>query len=60
VISPRGRKKAPSAASVAEAAPTSPHSADLIEVISAWPTLPESIKAGIMAMLKTAWEEAKP
>jgi hypothetical protein len=28
--------------------------ADLVAVIDAWPTLPEAIKAGILAMIRTA------
>jgi len=39
--------------------------ADLAQVIKAWPDLPEAIKAGILAMIKTAshsctWRSATP
>ena len=29
---------------------------DLAAVVAAWPELPEAIKAGILAMVKAAWE----
>jgi len=30
---------------------------DLIEVLKAWPRLPEAVKAGILAMVKTVVSE---
>jgi len=32
--------------------PSLPESAELAAVITAWPTLPEPVKAGILAMVK--------
>lgn len=36
------------------AADSTPVDPDLAEIASAWPTLPDAIKAGVMAMVKAA------
>ena len=37
-----------------------PEDADLHAIADAWPTLPEALKAGILAMVRAAGEECKP
>jgi hypothetical protein len=33
---------------------------DLAELVAAWPTLPEAIKAGILAMVKATKQTERP
>lgn len=50
-----GNSEFPSGAkSGALGAPEAPIDPDLAMIIEAWPTLPESIKAGIVAMIRAA------
>ena len=44
--------KSRAAESGAELPNSAPITPDLADVLTAWPTLPESVKAGILAMIK--------
>ena len=46
----RGRKRTP----IATKSATAPAYDDMDAIVDAWPTLPEAIKAGILAMVKAA------
>ena len=48
------------AESGAQAAPTSVSDPDLAAVVKAWPELPESVRAGIAAMVKAVNGNDKP
>ena len=53
----RPEKQAPDGAGRPEKAP--PDDPDLAKVVAAWPTLPDPLKAGILAMVKTAGDTSE-